>query len=278
MMPGHNSNAANQLCALVERIERLDEEAKALNDDRKEVYGEAKASGFDTKVLKKIVADRRRDTAERQEFDAIYETYARALGMIPDFEDEPKTGMDVATRARPQGNPADAPAAAPKEITEEPLLDKDSGAAAASEEISRDPDFDEVPDHDSETGEITDQPTANPFEGDDGHPYASEPAKPDESERSSDEVNTEAEPAVLLRTGGEGLQENAVNPQDGNEPVSGEAAPVAPPPAPVETFDDPVAVILRLRPHCQNPTNCASYGRRHCQTCQVAAASAGLVE
>lgn len=240
---GHNSDAAGQLRAFVERIERLDEEAKALNDDRKEVYGEAKASGFDTKVMRKIIADRRRDAAERQEFDAIYETYAVALGMIPDFENEPKKPNDSYAHARPP----------------------------AREENP-------TPDHDPETGEITDQPPAVPFKDDDGHPHPSEPAEPDESQRSSDEVNTKADPAVSSITGGEGSQENAVDPQDRNEPVSGEAAPVAPPPPPVQTVDDPVAVVLRLRPHCQNPTNCSSYGRRHCTTCQVVAASAGDAE
>jgi len=76
--------AANQLRAFVERIERLEEEKKTGADDIKNVYGEAKCMGFDTKILKKVIALRRMDDAERMEQDAILDTYLAALGMIPD--------------------------------------------------------------------------------------------------------------------------------------------------------------------------------------------------
>lgn len=72
----------NQLKAFVERIERLEEEKKALADDIKEVYGEAKGSGFDTKIIRKIVALRKKDDAERREEEALLETYMEALGML----------------------------------------------------------------------------------------------------------------------------------------------------------------------------------------------------
>lgn len=74
--------ARDQLRAFVERIERLDEEAKALNDDRKDVYGEAKSMGYDTKILKRVIAARRKDPNQRMEEEAIFETYLAALGMI----------------------------------------------------------------------------------------------------------------------------------------------------------------------------------------------------
>lgn len=80
--------ARDQLRAFVERIERLDEEAKALNDDRKDVYGEAKSMGFDVKILKKVIAIRRQDADERAEQDAILDTYLQALGMVPSADDE----------------------------------------------------------------------------------------------------------------------------------------------------------------------------------------------
>ena len=78
--------AKDQLKSIVERIERLEEEIKSLNDDKRDMYAEAKSNGFDTKVLKKVIADRRKDLSEREEFDAIYDLYASALGMLPDFE------------------------------------------------------------------------------------------------------------------------------------------------------------------------------------------------
>jgi uncharacterized protein (UPF0335 family) len=74
--------ARDQLRAFVERIERLEEEKKTIADDIKDVYGEAKGMGFDTKILKKVVALRKKDEQERMEEDAILDTYLHALGMI----------------------------------------------------------------------------------------------------------------------------------------------------------------------------------------------------
>ncbi len=73
--------AQDQLKSIIERIERLEEEKKTISDDIKDVYGEAKANGFDTKVLRKIVALRKRDRDERREEEAILELYMQALGM-----------------------------------------------------------------------------------------------------------------------------------------------------------------------------------------------------
>ena len=74
--------AKDQLKAFVERIERLEEEKKTISDDIRDVYGEAKVNGFDLKALRAIVRLRKLDTAERQEQEAILETYMLALGMI----------------------------------------------------------------------------------------------------------------------------------------------------------------------------------------------------
>ncbi len=79
--PDATSFAKSQLRALVERIERLEEEKKALADDIREVYGEAKANGFDTKALRAVVRMRGQEPAERQEFEAIVELYRNALGI-----------------------------------------------------------------------------------------------------------------------------------------------------------------------------------------------------
>lgn len=76
-----NSVAAGELKAFIERIERLEEEKKALTGDLRDVYTEAKSQGFDTKVMRKIVALRRRDHAERKEEEAIMDLYLEALGM-----------------------------------------------------------------------------------------------------------------------------------------------------------------------------------------------------
>ena len=75
--------AADQLLAYIERVERMNEEKTAINADISEIYKEAKGNGFDTKVIKRIVADRAKDSNELAEFAAVYELYCDALGMVP---------------------------------------------------------------------------------------------------------------------------------------------------------------------------------------------------
>lgn len=78
--------AREQLKSVVERIERLEEEKKAIADDIRDVYAEAKANGFDTKVLRQVVSLRKKDLTERQEEEAVRDLYLQALGMLPEFE------------------------------------------------------------------------------------------------------------------------------------------------------------------------------------------------
>jgi uncharacterized protein (UPF0335 family) len=73
--------AAGQLKSIVERIERLEEEKKALSDDIRDIYAEAKANGFDTKTLRSVVRMRKQDRAEREEQAALLDLYLHALGM-----------------------------------------------------------------------------------------------------------------------------------------------------------------------------------------------------
>lgn len=84
--------ARDQLRAFIERIERLEEEKKAIADDVKEVYAEAKGSGFDTKVMRQIIRIRKQDRNERAEQEAILDLYMHALGMAdapaPDYNED----------------------------------------------------------------------------------------------------------------------------------------------------------------------------------------------
>jgi uncharacterized protein (UPF0335 family) len=83
-MSESGGTAHNQLQSIVQRIERLEEEKKALADDIRDVYAEAKAVGFDVKALRTVVKLRKQDAAERQEHEAILATYMVALGMVVD--------------------------------------------------------------------------------------------------------------------------------------------------------------------------------------------------
>jgi uncharacterized protein (UPF0335 family) len=74
--------AKDQLKAIVERIERLEEEKKATSDDIRDVYAEAKGNGFDVKALRTIIRMRKQDANERAEEETILETYMQALGML----------------------------------------------------------------------------------------------------------------------------------------------------------------------------------------------------
>jgi uncharacterized protein (UPF0335 family) len=71
--------AREQLKSIVERIERLEEEKKAIGDDIKDVYAEAKANGYNTKVIRRVIALRKMHKAEREEFEAILDLYMEAL-------------------------------------------------------------------------------------------------------------------------------------------------------------------------------------------------------
>lgn len=82
---GHNSEpklAADQIKSIIERIERLEEEKKAIADDIKDVYAEAKGNGYDVKALRTIIRLRKQDADERHEQETILEAYMHALGMI----------------------------------------------------------------------------------------------------------------------------------------------------------------------------------------------------
>ncbi len=80
-MPDVGGIAAERLRSYVERIERLEEEKAALAADIREVYAEAKGSGFDLKVLRQVVRLRRMSSADRQEHETLLDVYKRALGM-----------------------------------------------------------------------------------------------------------------------------------------------------------------------------------------------------
>lgn len=73
--------AAEALRQFVERIERLEEEKKALAEDIKDVYGQAKSTGFDVKILRKIIGLRKMEDQEREETEQLLDLYKAALGM-----------------------------------------------------------------------------------------------------------------------------------------------------------------------------------------------------
>jgi uncharacterized protein (UPF0335 family) len=88
-------SAQNQLRQFVEQIERLEEEKKAIADDIRDKFAEAKAVGFDVKALRKVLSLRKKSKTDRDEEEAILATYLHALGMLDDAPDE-RAVMDAA--------------------------------------------------------------------------------------------------------------------------------------------------------------------------------------
>ena len=83
-MPDVGGIAGDRLKSFIERIERLEEEKRVLAEDIKEVYAEAKGTGFDTKIVRQIIRLRKRDQDDLDEEEALLDVYKRALGMLPD--------------------------------------------------------------------------------------------------------------------------------------------------------------------------------------------------
>lgn len=78
------SNSANQLKSFVERVERLSEEKKSIADDIRDVYAEAKATGYDPKAIREVIRLRRQNKEKLQTFEATVESYRHALGDLAD--------------------------------------------------------------------------------------------------------------------------------------------------------------------------------------------------
>ncbi|HUI33915.1 MAG TPA: DUF2312 domain-containing protein [Stellaceae bacterium] len=82
-MPDIGGIAGDRLKSFIERIERLEEERRALGADIKEVYAEAKGTGFDTKIMRQVIRLRRMDKDDLDEQETLLDVYRRALGMLP---------------------------------------------------------------------------------------------------------------------------------------------------------------------------------------------------
>ena len=108
--------AADQLRLLIERIERLEEEKKGIGDDIKDVYLEAKATGYDPKMMRQIIRLRKMEPHDRREMEAVLQTYMAALGM-DSFRDESAPTMFDGHDGRPDpSTPAPSPGASADEI------------------------------------------------------------------------------------------------------------------------------------------------------------------
>lgn len=79
--------AVDQLKGIISRVEKLEEEKSGIAADIRDVFAEAKGNGFDTKAIRSVIRLRKMDAADRDEQEAILDTYRRALGMLPELDE-----------------------------------------------------------------------------------------------------------------------------------------------------------------------------------------------
>lgn len=80
--------AVEQLRSIVQRVEKLEEDKSAIAADIRDVFAEAKGNGFDVKAIRSVIKLRKLDAADREEQELMLDTYRRALGMIPELDEE----------------------------------------------------------------------------------------------------------------------------------------------------------------------------------------------
>ncbi|KNY13113.1 hypothetical protein AKG11_31070 [Shinella sp. SUS2] len=265
--------ARDQLRAFIERIERLEEEKKTIADDIKDVYGEAKGVGFDTKILREVIKIRKQDRDERAEREAILDSYLAALGMIEQpgfFDDEPRQSATVDRKARAALRTSEAMddnKAFSAMMLADGLISEEAHAenVALSNAVARKYGAGVI---DPETGEILDEPRRS----DNGlniqtkhEDIRTAPVTAEELSRPAPLAVPGGEPSIPSPDAG-GVKMDAVQRTPGRaddlsahkSAQSGQAT----------TDHKPVS----YRPNCLHPENCASGTTDHCWSCRRAMA------
>ncbi|RVO08191.1 DUF2312 domain-containing protein [Sinorhizobium meliloti] len=291
--------ARDQLRAFIERIERLEEEKKSIADDIKDVYGEAKSMGFDSKILRKVISIRKQDADERAEQEAILDTYLHALGMIqldifeePEMETSPKLVATVATAMQTQAGRAALLTAVDIMIEREERIDAETGEILDdhTETASPSQGEDEAPSDVRETDREAADTLAGANAGGEDVDRSAERADinavasasgPDEKRASNSPKQAEfhakaSDDACEAGRKALGRAEASAEAPDGAELVSRGVADRAATAtsengrdslerqAPASTAKPKYA----LRPHCLNPgETCGGYGDKHCHGC-----------
>lgn len=88
--------AVDQLKSIIGRVEKLEEEKAGISADIRDVFAEAKGNGFDTKAIRQIIKLRKMDASEREEQETMLDTYMRALGMLPELDEQEENELEVA--------------------------------------------------------------------------------------------------------------------------------------------------------------------------------------
>lgn len=297
--------ARDQLRAFIERIERLEEEKKSIADDIKDVYGEAKGTGFDTKVLREVIKIRKQDRDERAEREAILDSYLIALGMIDQpsfFDDEPRQSAPVerqpAMALRSDGGLSI--------LTKHEDIRSDGSPSVSSSLTTREAEESVVP-HLPVTAEELQHPVphatgANARSGGDGSTVRGARTEADAVTAGETAPNSQSDDGAIAAVNGKAGLANAAGveppssvqidpPEDrgeghsldgnadankgGNDVESsalraGLADPTSNTGEGAANTALPAKPKVSFRPNCQHPENCASGTRDHCWSCRRA--------
>ena len=261
--------ARDQLRAFIERIERLEEEKKAIADDIREVYAEAKGSGFTPAIMREIVKLRKKDANERAEHEAVLDLYLHALGMAP----EPDGDDDAPRGSRSnQVTTHTASASAPlrSETTASVTAPVSKIVAGMEEALS-------VAKGDAEPYAIH-EPQVAP------QPVQSLPETPLVASPSTEQGGDESSVTHPVAKAEEGVsaEDGGASVDTAGRPDAGRSASATSERMDVTAGETATSIVqfhqdetreqraLRLRPHCQRPSACAGVGATHCYSCKRA--------
>ncbi|MHC1549422.1 DUF2312 domain-containing protein [Phyllobacterium sp. K27] len=258
--------AVGQLRAFVERVERLEEEIKTLNDDKSEVYKEMRGFGFDVKAVRKVVAKRKLDPSVANEQDAVFDLYWDALtgaSHVHVHEEgnsyAAEKGIDrEARRKQRMSESMDDSIALSAEAVALGLIDPAAHeetvriADAVARKFGNGPLNEQI---DPDTGEITNSPeTANEVPAQDGKGTGF-------GESLSGKSNAARPASVDAQLNVEGMAGEVID----RGVTAGETAQNFEPPAFLQS--KPLKTARDYRPHCQKPDACGASGLQHCYSC-----------
>jgi uncharacterized protein (UPF0335 family) len=279
--------ARDQLRAFITRIERLEEEKKTIADDVKDVYGEAKAFGYDTKIMKKVIALRKKDDQERIEEDMVLDTYLSALGMIQgDFfqdDDQPEPAAPTRKPALALQSPRQAAEAVTERTRINPVANVEEGAIGAIAAASHDPasrtDEGGERQHSSTVGFADDCRTGGKEQSDasavpvgdaaaDAHGI---PATNSEKAAVTAQDEVTVSPSADERKSPGFDDRSGEGANTGGSHVDANLSAATHQAGPTSFSENRPATPYNLKPNCLNPGKaCSGYGSTYCHACKVA--------
>lgn len=263
-----DSLAATQLQSFVRRIENVEDEIKVLNEDKASIYKEARAEGFDVKIIRQVIKDRAKDAGERDEQNALYEIYWNAVhGIDPDLVRAHVEIIDEFDAETDEITHSDVVDAAPADVRD--ADDLTAAQALTGRQVAY------SADEANEAGSALAGRAVEPDAAGHGFENANEPTN-----GGSDEARYDHSVEPFARPHDDLTANEIATPAGGSHHVvdhrahtaDGEGAHNAPSaPSNITTLRR----LKLLRPNCLRPERCGGQGREHCWDCRKAMTQSG---